>query len=117
MKRLRSHGSATRNFVSFMTQVSYVRDYDVEIRADLKFTPEAQKKSEAMERMTLLAQNPFLAQNMRLQYEATKDVLVALGKEEWVQMMGAPPEAPPAFTPPAPPPEAGAEGGEPPPGE
>lgn len=31
VKRLRSHGSSTRNFVSFMTQVSYVRDYDVEI--------------------------------------------------------------------------------------
>lgn len=31
VKRLRSHGSSTRNYVSFMTQVSYVRDYDVEI--------------------------------------------------------------------------------------
>lgn len=31
VKRLRSHGSSTRNMVSFLTQVSYVRDYDVEI--------------------------------------------------------------------------------------
>lgn len=31
VKRLRSHGSSTRNFVSFLNQVSYVRDYDVEI--------------------------------------------------------------------------------------
>jgi len=31
VKRLRSHGSSTRNYVSFLSQVSYVRDYDVEI--------------------------------------------------------------------------------------
>jgi len=31
VKRLRSHGSSTRNVVSFLNQVSYVRDYDVEI--------------------------------------------------------------------------------------
>ncbi len=31
VKRLRSHGSSTRNMVAFLTQVSYVRDYDVEI--------------------------------------------------------------------------------------
>ena len=31
VKRLSSHGSSTRNFVAFMNQVSYVRDYDVEI--------------------------------------------------------------------------------------
>ena len=31
VKRLRSHGSSTRNFVAFLNQVSYVRDYDVEI--------------------------------------------------------------------------------------
>ncbi len=31
VKRMRSHGSSTRNFVSFLNQVSYVRDYDVEI--------------------------------------------------------------------------------------
>lgn len=31
VKRLRSHGSSTRNMVAFLNQVSYVRDYDVEI--------------------------------------------------------------------------------------
>ncbi len=31
IKRMRSHGSSTRNTVSFINQVSYVRDYDVEI--------------------------------------------------------------------------------------
>ena len=31
VKRLHSHGSSTRNFVAFINQVSYVRDYDVEI--------------------------------------------------------------------------------------
>ena len=31
VKRLRSHGSSTRNYVAFLNQVSYVRDYDVEI--------------------------------------------------------------------------------------
>ena len=31
VKRLRSHGSSTRNVVSFLNQVSYIRDYDVEI--------------------------------------------------------------------------------------
>ena len=31
VKRLRSHGSSTRNMVAFLSQVSYVRDYDVEI--------------------------------------------------------------------------------------
>lgn len=31
VKRLESHGSAQRSFVSFLNQVSYVRDYDVEI--------------------------------------------------------------------------------------
>ena len=31
VKRMTSHGSSTRNFVSFLNQVSYVRDYDVEI--------------------------------------------------------------------------------------
>jgi hypothetical protein len=31
VKRLVSHGSSGRNFVSFLKQISYVRDYDVEI--------------------------------------------------------------------------------------
>lgn len=31
LKRMRSHGASTRNTVSFINQVSYVRDYDVEI--------------------------------------------------------------------------------------
>lgn len=31
VKRLRSHGSSSRNMVAFLNQVSYVRDYDVEI--------------------------------------------------------------------------------------
>ncbi len=31
VKRLSSHGSSTRNFVAFVNQISYVRDYDVEI--------------------------------------------------------------------------------------
>jgi hypothetical protein len=31
VKRLSSHGSSTRNFVAFYNQISYVRDYDVEI--------------------------------------------------------------------------------------
>ncbi len=31
VKRMSSHGSSSRNFVSFLNQVSYVRDYDVEI--------------------------------------------------------------------------------------
>jgi hypothetical protein len=31
VKRLRSHGSSTRNYVAFVNQISYVRDYDVEI--------------------------------------------------------------------------------------
>ena len=31
VKRLTSPGSSTRNFVAFLNQVSYVRDYDVEI--------------------------------------------------------------------------------------
>ncbi|MDJ0975861.1 MAG: HEAT repeat domain-containing protein [Planctomycetota bacterium] len=31
VKRLVSHGSSSRNFVAFVNQVSYVRDYDVEI--------------------------------------------------------------------------------------
>jgi len=33
---MRSHGSSTRNMVAFLTQVSYVRDYDVEIAEDAK---------------------------------------------------------------------------------
>ncbi len=31
VRRLESHGSSTRNYVSFINQISYVRDYDVEI--------------------------------------------------------------------------------------
>jgi hypothetical protein len=31
VKRLESHGSGSRSYVSFLSQVSYVRDYDVEI--------------------------------------------------------------------------------------
>lgn len=31
VKRLTSHGSSSRNFVAFLNQISYVRDYDVEI--------------------------------------------------------------------------------------
>lgn len=31
VRRLESHGSSTRNYVSFLNQISYVRDYDVEI--------------------------------------------------------------------------------------
>lgn len=101
---------ATKGYVDHnVMREWYERDYDIEIRADLKFTPEAQKKTEAMERQMMLQQNPLLMQNMRLQYEATRDVLIAMGKEEWVQHLGPPPQA--QTTPMAPPPPPPEEGG------
>lgn len=73
------------------------RDYKVEIRADLRFTSEAQRQQEAMELVQLPQAVPALQANMAFQYETLKKFLIAKKMPEAVALLGAPPAPPPEF--------------------
>jgi hypothetical protein len=100
----------------------YARNYQVEIRADLRFATQAQRVGEADDALKLIQGVPQLQQNQALVYAAVKKCLEARGQRDMIPMLGPPP--PPTATPlglppPAPsmpPPGAPGPNGEPPSG-
>lgn len=87
----------------------YRRNYQIEVRSDLKFTSMAQRIAEADEVLAMIMNNPVLMQNMSLLYQATKNCLVARGKHDMVALLGPPP--PPPMAPMMPPMMPPGEGG------
>lgn len=94
------------------------RDYNVVMRADLRFTSQAQRIEEAHALFALVTQTPQFANLMALHQRAAREVFVAQGREDMVPYLG--PEAPPPETPmgvpmgpppgtPPPPPPPGAD--------
>lgn len=82
----------------------YERSYRVQITSDLKFSSEAQRIAEADELVQLPQAVPPLQANLAFQYEAVKKALVARGRHDMVQVLGAPPPPSPMFGMPPPPP-------------
>ena len=78
----------------------YERNYEVEFRADLRFSSMAQRISEADEIVKMSVEIPVLAQNPQFQYYAVKKALDARGRQDMVAFLGVPP-------PPVPPPMPG----------
>ena len=87
----------------------YRRSYGVEVRADLRFTSEAQKISEAMEMLGIITNTQMLAGNVALTYAAVKNMLEARKQYDLIPLLGPPPPPPqtPLGLPPpgAPPPQ------------
>lgn len=83
----------------------YARNYQIEIRADLRFATQAQRVGEADDALQLIMKNPMTANNPALVYAATVACLVARGKRELIPMLGQRPPTPmmPFGPPPAPP--------------
>jgi hypothetical protein len=73
----------------------YKRNYQVEIRSDLRFTSMAQRVAEADEIVALVSNNPVLAMNTSLLYQAVKKSLIARQKQDLVPFLGPPPPPPP----------------------
>lgn len=90
----------------------YERNYEVEFRADLRFSSMAQRISEADEIVKMSLETPILMQNPQFQYYAVKKALEARGRQDLVAMLGAPP--PPPIPGMVPPPMASPNGAAPP---
>lgn len=98
----------------------YERDYNVEIRSDLRFTSEAQRLQEAQEMLGMSMNIPELQMNSRFRYEAVKQILTASRRHDMIRYLGAEPPMASQFTipqpptapegPPAPPPSAPPQG-------
>lgn len=88
----------------------YKKNYQIEVRSDLKFTSMAQRIAEADEVLAMIMGNPILIQNTALVYEATKNCLLARDMPAMVALLGPPPPPPtvPMALPPPPPPGAAA---------
>lgn len=91
----------------------YQRDYNVEIRSDLRFSTQAQRISEADEALTMLQMSPPLMGDLGYIYVATKAALEAREQHHLIPYLG--PQPPPPGTPFGLPPP-GAPPGAPPPG-
>jgi hypothetical protein len=91
----------------------YARNYQVEIRADLRFATQAQRVGEADDALELILKTPQTAQNPALLYAAMRKCLEARGQRDLIPMLGPPPPNPTVF-PGAPPPPG--QPGLPPPG-
>jgi hypothetical protein len=74
----------------------YQRDYRVELRADLRFTSDAQRVQEADEALSLAVTVPALANNLSFWWQACKNCLEARNQWELLQRLGPEPP-PPAF--------------------
>lgn len=99
----------------------YERDYQIEIRADMRFATQAQRVGEADDALKLIQSIPQMAGNSALIWAATKECLEARGKHDMVRQLGPapmPPSVPLGTPPPAPPPQPGmpVPGGPTPPG-
>ncbi len=88
----------------------YERNYRVMLKSDLRFTTNVQRIEEADELVKMWMQIPALTFNPVFGYHALKGALVARGKQDFIQYLGAPPQMampPPPFLgmppPPAPP--------------
>lgn len=75
----------------------YERNYSVEVRADLRFSTQAQRVAEADELLVLPKQVPQLQGNIAFIYESTKRALMARGLHDMLPFLGPPP--PPPVTP------------------
>jgi len=99
----------------------YARNYQVEIRADLRFATQAQRVGEADDALKLIQGVPQLQGNISLIYAAVKKCLEARGQRDMLPLLGPPPPVPMTplgMPPPAPPPMMGPPGagpGAPPP--
>lgn len=84
----------------------YERNYQIEIRADMRFATQAQRVGEADDALKLIQSIPQLQGNAALIFAATKECLEARGKHDMVRMLGPtppPPSLPLGTPPPAPP--------------
>lgn len=96
----------------------YEKGYRFQLRADLRFATQVQKIEEADNIVQMALNVPPLAMNGAFVYTAIKQALIARGRYDLVQKLGAPPpdlEQFPIPGPPPPPPGA-ASPGPPPPG-
>lgn len=84
----------------------YARNYQVEIRADLRFATQAQRVGEADDSLKLITSIPQLQGNISLIYAAVKKCLEARGQRDLIPLLGPPPPVPttPLGMPPPPPP-------------
>lgn len=100
----------------------YERNYQLEIRSDLRFATQAQRVGEADDALKLFKEVPQLQGNLPLLYALVKECLEARGKRNLIPFLGPPPPIPttPLGMPVPPPPEAEPPGppgqGAPPPG-
>ena len=72
----------------------YQRDYNVELRADMRFMSEAQRISENDEIVQMASSLPVLQGNLAFWYEAIKDSLEARNKHKLISKLGPPPPTP-----------------------
>ncbi len=106
----------------------YEKGYRFQMRADLRFATQVQKIEEADQLVQMWLQVPTLAMNAAFGYMTIKQALIARGRYDLVQLLGAPPppmaqfpvpmQGPPPGAPPGPhdpPPPNGSAG--PPPGQ
>lgn len=84
----------------------YARNYQVEIRADLRFATQAQRVGEADDALKLIQSVPQLQQNLALIWAAVKKCLEARGQRDMIPLLGPAPPIPqtPLGLPPPPPP-------------
>ncbi len=104
----------------------YRRSYSVTFTADVRFTSQAQRISEAQEVVQMATQIPPLQANPAFLYESLTELLRAMGKQDLIPALGPrpmPPDVPMGTPPPMPPgmpgmpPGAAPPPGGPPPGE
>jgi hypothetical protein len=83
----------------------YRRNYDVTFTADVRFSSQAQRISEADE-LVAMAEHPALQGNFAFAYHVIAKALRARGQHDLIPALGPPPPMPemPMGTPPAPPP-------------
>lgn len=96
----------------------YAQDYQIEIRADMKFTAQAQKVSSADELVAMSMNIPELQTNSAFRHAAVVKALRAREQYDMIEKLGQPPPPPPQFSlplPPMPPPGGPPGGGGPPP--
>ena len=84
----------------------YARNYQVEIRADLRFATQAQRVGEADDSLKLIMSVPQMQQNIPLIWAAVKKCLEARGQRDMIPLLGPAPPIPqtPFGLPPPPPP-------------
>ena len=89
----------------------YARNYQIEVRADLRFATQAQRVGEADDALKLIQSVPQLQQNIAIIYAAVKKCLEARGQRDMIPMLGQAPPTPttplglPPPAPPMPPPD------------